>query len=319
MTERTSGMDWLGDGDPMWQVSTRASGGQEAPQRNLRVAVVVPTLGLRSNLERLVQSVINQRCNVVEVVIVVQGQIEGVRSQTRRFQDRNVRIVQTSPGSSHARNFGIASLSEEWDVVAMLDDDLCCDESAFVEALRAFRDGADAVCSLIRTLDAQGTSRIPFGAEARDLDERSVWSNAMEAGCFFSRRFIATVGTYDERLGLGNPTPWQSGEGTDLLIRGLKRGLVVRYLPNVLIWEDPIPPMTAQVERARHRRYARGTGRVFRCQMSATEQGRLLVRSTGRVLLGLRHLSIQRTRIDLDVCLGRVEGILGRTVGSLDR
>lgn len=63
---------------------------------------------------------------------------------------------------------------------------------------------------------------------------------------------------------MGAQTPFQSGEEVDLILRVIRAGAVVRYVPDLRIHHDQVAAVfgAAQIERAR--RYAPGFGRVLR-------------------------------------------------------
>lgn len=278
-------------------------------------AIIIPTIGIRPNLHRLVQSIVDQHFSPCEIVVINQGSPEVIWKQLEEWVHLDISVVQTHPGVAHARNVGLQSLKSAWDVVGMVDDDCWYDSGVFERVIGAFKPGVGAVSTRVRTIDDGRDNRVGFGTKSLVLDSRTVWTHAMESGSFFARGFFDEVGLYNENLGIGSATPWQSGEGTELMLRGLAKGQKMIYLPDAIVWEDTLPPTTDSSLLKRSRRYARGTGRVIRKQTDVLDQARFVLRSIGRVLVGLRHHSLRRTRTDLEVLAGRIEGLLGRTFG----
>lgn len=278
--------------------------------------IVIPTLGKRKAMARLINSIKQQGCQSVEIVVVNQGDEKSLISQLFGFEDADLRVIHTNPGVSHARNIGLLSAQSKWDVVAFIDDDCWYDLQVFQTVEEAFANGADACSTRVVTNDESQGSRVPFGQRSIWLDQRTVWTHAMESGSFFRRAYIQDVGCFDEHLGLGAATPWQSGEGTDLLLRGLERGHRIAYLPSAVVWEDPMPSLQHAAWMVRKRRYARGTGRVVALRETALGKSIFLLRTVARVLLGVRSMSPRRTALDLQVLVGRLEGLTGRVLSD---
>jgi len=61
----------------------------------------------------------------------------------------------------------------------------------------------------------------------------------------------------------GAGTPFQSGEETDLLLRAIKGGFQIQYLPSLVIYH-PLPPRYSSAAVTRARLYGAGMGRVLR-------------------------------------------------------
>jgi GT2 family glycosyltransferase len=76
----------------------------------------------------------------------------------------------------------------------------------------------------------------------------NVWQRGISITCFLHRKIIDKIGSFDEELGLGARTPWQSGEETDYLIRAIRAGFHIQYLPDLLVHHpDDLPDYTDQV------------------------------------------------------------------------
>ena len=52
---------------------------------------------------------------------------------------------------------------------------------------------------------------------------------------FLRRALVERVGDFDERLGLGSPEPWASGEEIDYLIRAVRAGARIAYDPSLVV------------------------------------------------------------------------------------
>lgn len=87
------------------------------------VSVVIPTYRRLELVQRAVQSALSQTLSAVEVIVVIDGPDEAVRSRLVEIGDTRLKIIElpTNQGSRAARNAGIAAAQSQW--VAFLDDD----------------------------------------------------------------------------------------------------------------------------------------------------------------------------------------------------
>ena len=164
-------------------------------------------------------------------------------------------------GASAARNEGLRYSCS--DVVAFPDDD-CRYPPDLLEKVARFFDRHPEIDGLTgRLVDEQGQSSIlDFDLEPGPLDAINVWTRSIEATIFVrgksARRF-----RFDETLGRGSGTAWESGEGTDYLLQLLSEGASLYYDPSLgVIHPQPVPPYDAKAMRRAYE-YGCGKGRVL--------------------------------------------------------
>ncbi|MCO5989117.1 glycosyltransferase [Actinoallomurus spadix] len=286
----------------------------------MNAAVVVSTIGRPQLLDRLLASLHEQTLRPSDVVVVDQSDDGDTRKVVDSWMDRlPVRRSTSARGLSIGRNVGIAALGD-YDFVAFPDDDTSYLPDTLAQAAAAFA-SAPAVGAISGRLvgtpgrPAQFTS---FADRRMRLDHRTVWTSAIENCCFFRRAFLRAVGGFDEDLGVGAASPWQSGEGTDLLLRGMKAGWPILFDPRIVIVEYN-PELPSLGERAYHvkaRRYARGTGRVFRRHHGIGSQVRVVVRPLAAAALSLARGRRALALWYLQRAIGRIEGITGRVLSG---
>jgi hypothetical protein len=157
-----------------------------------------------------------------------------------------------------------------------------------------------------------GRLRFPDGE--RTLDRNSIWRAAIEPATFVHREALNLVGPFREDLGVGAWSPWQSGEGTDVLLRCLAEGMTVRYSPRVTVHEER-PSLSDAQQRQKVRQYARGTGRVYRLHPYAPWQHlRVLVAPFLLGVVNALRLRPHTAMLRFQQTIGRAEGYAGRTV-----
>ncbi|MEE2524679.1 glycosyltransferase [Pseudarthrobacter sp. J75] len=282
----------------------------------LRVSVVIPSLKPGASLLRLLRSLESQSFRYQQIVIVDQSNEQLAQDVLRRYQGHLVgfiEVVMSMPGLSRARNRGLRSLRDGWELVLVPDDDvwLAGDASTFLTT--AVKDGVVAGSGRLRPEQVGSSSRIGFPDTGREITQRTIWRNSIEACYFFTPDFFTATGYYDETLGLGSATPWLSGEGTDLLLRGISRAQKVAYVPGYELIETTRPTLSAAENSARLRNYARGTGRVFARNYAVLPSMFLICRSLIKVVAQAPR-GPQAISDNWNILIGRIEGLLGRVL-----
>ncbi|MEQ7219754.1 glycosyltransferase family A protein [Vagococcus fluvialis] len=94
----------------------------------IKISVVIPTIGHKENLNKSIKSVLKQTYQVAELIIVVdkmQNNTVSFINDVLNTYEGKIRIKaiynEISVGGSEARNIGIRNSSSEW--IALLDDD----------------------------------------------------------------------------------------------------------------------------------------------------------------------------------------------------
>ncbi|MBW8481458.1 glycosyltransferase family 2 protein [Actinomadura parmotrematis] len=232
----------------------------------------------------------------------------GLYDRSAHARPSGIRVLE-SILAAEARGGGTATatLPETPDLLVFPDEGAWYAEDAFALAADAVARGCDAVSG--RLLDPAGTPVRPAaGPDRRPLDARTVWTHAPGGACFFTAGYLRAVGGFDENLGPGGRSPWHSGAGTDLLLRGLRRGATVVYDPRVRVHERPAALDEAAL-RAEARHAARGTGRVHRRHYGGYACTRAIVRPLGTALLAAARGRWSETARHLHEAVGRAEGV----------
>ncbi|MEB3181433.1 MAG: glycosyltransferase family 2 protein [Nostocaceae cyanobacterium] len=104
------------------QVYPQALGGHALHYSPL-VTVVIPTYRRAQLVKRAAESALAQTLAEIEVIVVIDGPDEEVRSTLATIEDARLKVIElpTNQGSRAARNAGIAAANAEW--IAFLDDD----------------------------------------------------------------------------------------------------------------------------------------------------------------------------------------------------
>jgi GT2 family glycosyltransferase len=272
---------------------------RELPSLDLLVA----TVGRTEELERFLDSVEVQGYERVRVIVVDQNADERIAEAVRR---RGLELVheRSQQGLSRARNAGLALVEAE--LVAFPDDDCVYPPGLLERVAERLRDpGLDGLTGRAEGVD--GRSSASWKSDGATLTDDNLWNRAISFTIFLRRDVVRRVGPFDERLGLGSPEPWSSGEEIDYLIRAVRGGARIEYDPSLIVGH----PFREDDARIGARDGASVGYLLRRHDYPARVVARMLVRPLGGVLMSLVRLDGSRARYHLATFRGRVRGYRG--------
>jgi GT2 family glycosyltransferase len=131
----------------------------------------------------------------------------------------------------------------------------------------------------------------PFRKSSGTVCKDNLWVSGNSNTIFLRHTATSRIGPFDESLGVGSTTPFQSGEETDFVLRALSLGMRAIFLNSLLIHHDQVDREIGDKQIRRAWNYSMGFGRVLRMH----GYGRLyllyrVLRSAGRALVSLLSL-----------------------------
>ncbi|WP_300590353.1 glycosyltransferase family 2 protein [Microbacterium sp.] len=282
--------------------------------------LVVSTLGRLPSLATLLDSVVPQLGESDELVIVAQGEFDAVHDLVRSHASRTAGTLTSTTserGLSRGRNTGVRDRrGSAPDPLVMFPNDTSWFAEGSVDAIRRTASVHDLAAVPVLV---EGDPRFVLPHPGTPLDTRNVWS-VIEMGLVIRLSLLQTVGGFDETIGTGADSPWQAGEGTDLILRVLNQNPAIA---NGIVWAtDPLAYVGGVGERSglsraeqrwKLRAYGRGVGRVYRAHPFPMWQ-RLGFVAAG-LLIGIRRRGEYGLTDGVPAFMGRLEGLLGRTFG----
>ncbi|MDM0043336.1 glycosyltransferase family 2 protein [Variovorax dokdonensis] len=214
-------------------------------------------------------------------------------------------------GLSRGRNLGLGQASG--DIVCFPDDDCLYPPTLVSKVLARFEEtGCDVLCGRAAALDGRSING-RFETSAQHVDLRNVFTTQIEWVVFFKRQVLQRLEGYDEDIGVGASTPWQSCEGPEITIRAIQAGFGVYYDPEIYAHH---PELNTQhpdrAMRQKGRRYARGMGYVIKKHSYGFPYlAKYLVRPIGGACVSLLKGNLRRVFYYLNVAAGRAEGYMG--------
>jgi hypothetical protein len=280
----------------------------------VRIAVVITTLGREAELRRLLESAAAGR--LVPSIVVIANQ-SGRRLDVGSGHPFALELVDSSGGVSIGRNDGYRVVRRDVDLVTFPNDHSWYAGVSMSTAAEVYEEhGRPEV--LVGTLWENGRARFALPRRGALLDRRTVWK-AIEPTLFFSAARLGERLSFDSHLGSGSRGPWQSGEGTDLLLRIIRDGGRIVSAPEIVVLGSGERHDLSPAEyRTKVRAYARGTGYLYRVHDYPA-----WVRARVVVAPWFRFASRPgRTRyaagLALQTSLGRLEGVAGRVLSRIE-
>ncbi|MDL2404153.1 glycosyltransferase family A protein [Rhizobium calliandrae] len=229
-------------------------------------SLVVCTIDRFDQLERLFVSLMDQHHRDFEVILVDQNPDDRLLELIGSFSPLFViRHIRSAKGLSRARNNGMAAAVGDY--VCFPDDDCWYEPDTLETAERLFVDHPELAIVTGRTLDAGGvTSVSPTGDTPLAVTRWNYLKCGNSNSIFVRRTALPGIGGFDENLGVGSDSPFQSGEEADFLLRALAAGNRLMFFPGLIVHHDQVTSEYGprQIERAR--KYGRGFGALMRKQ-----------------------------------------------------
>jgi len=211
-------------------------------------------------------------------------------------------------GLSHARNRGLAVAAAP--VVAFIDDDELVGPEWVGAAISAFtlEPAPAAAFGPVEPLDDRG---LPYchlePGEPRTFASMSVppWVVGTGGNMAFERASLLELGGFDIRLGAG--AEGRSAEESDVIVRLLRRGLRIGWVPQMGVYH---PTKLEHEHLASRYPYGFGMGRVVRKHRALGAAARYLAAAAQSYGVGLRTKDARRRREAAATLRGFLAGVL---------
>ncbi|MFH5878524.1 glycosyltransferase family 2 protein [Arthrobacter sp. NA-172] len=276
----------------------------------MNIGFAITTLGSHRPIERLLKSLAGQLDHNDWIVISAVGDGQRIRTIVDEldFGPARVTVVDGPRGAAAGRNFAVHSAPHLADFI-LFPNDTSWFPSDFVETFKS--QDIRGTAGALTVVDEFGP-KFRLAQSGAGLTRKNVW-NVIEPGLFMDHQTFLSLGGFDESIGTGAPTPWQSGEGTELLLRWMESRIEEYFewihCPHVLGISDP-QGLSDSERRVKLRAYARGYGRLLVTgNFVAIDRFKAVA---GGVSFGLRKGHPYKPIDGLWVFVGRIEGITGR-------
>jgi glycosyltransferase involved in cell wall biosynthesis len=275
------------------------------------ISLVVATINRVAELDRLLCSLEDQSYRDFEVIVVDQNPDNRLAPLLNRHGRLVIQLLRSERGLSRARNAGLRAA--KGDIIAIPDDDCWYPKHLLSSVTEWFEShpGFGLMSTAVRTAENK-PSGPNSSATSRRCTKSNIWRCAVSTALFMRRTVSIAVGTFNEDIGVGAHSDYQSGEETDYVLRAFEHGFQMWYESTLTVHH---PPMHS-IERLRKTTYsfALGTGRILRIHDYPLHQvGGHLVRSLGGAAASLCQGDLARARVYVLRGAGQLVGyIFGR-------
>lgn len=277
------------------------------------VSLIISSKGRYSEIRKLLSSLAQQSMRDMEVIVVDQNDDDRLVSvlEGHPFPIRHIRMPQTT-GVSFGRNIGLGQASAP--LVIFPDDDCWYPDDFLERAISTMETkGLDALTG--RPTDEDGNPiQGRFERTSQYIDKGNVWTTQIEWLSMWRRTRLVSLGGFDEMVGVGAKSPWQSAEGQDLMLRLIESGGTAWYDATLVGHDAGVDPQSADAGlRRKARAYGRGMGYVIRKHRLGTGvAANFLFRPLAGALLAAVRGKFNLARYYVATCVGRVEGLRRR-------
>lgn len=229
----------------------------------MKISLIVATKGRTTELQRLLESLVQQDYPDLEVILVDQNLDDRISLVINAFTNRLEIIYQTSAqGATRARNVGLSVA--RGDIIGFPDDD-CWYPTGVLRRVSSFLAVSQEWDGIIgHTVDGNGVATLPWKDAPGRLSAPMSWRRSVTYVYFLRRSAAHSVGGFDELLGPGAGTPWGAGDDNDFMLRALKKGAKVYFDPSLAICHPPLFLGFDTISLDKRERYARADGRILR-------------------------------------------------------
>ncbi|MCP2241251.1 glycosyltransferase family 2 protein [Thermoanaerobacterium thermosaccharolyticum] len=281
----------------------------------MKFSLILCTIGRDKEVEDFLLSLTNQSYKNYELIIVDQNKDNRVKNIIELYKDKLTNILYFKvdfKGLSRARNFGL--LHTSGDIIAFPDDDCKYPENILLEVKNRFLlDKVDflSCISIDEILKVQSNGR---WEKRKIVINKNVLLRTCISYTIFVKSYSLVNGNikFDERLGVGADTSFQSAEETDFIYQLLITGNKGIYYPELYIYH---PLKVRQyndetINRAYY--YAMGLGAFFKKNFKdktlLAEFLKLLVRPFGGIVYSIFKLNLGGAKFYYKVLSGRCKG-----------
>ncbi|UIA99187.1 glycosyltransferase family 2 protein [Desulfovibrio desulfuricans] len=196
-------------------------------------SLLVTTRNRRGPFIRLLESLVVQKYPHFTVLLGDQNPPQFLADILQNYStklDIDYRLI-TPKGLSAARNQLLPHV--KGDIVALTDDDCHYSPDTLLKVANFF-----STSHHISGCIGSFTQKLPAPSPVRET-RFSVFRKAPSWLIFLRRTVVEQVGEFDESLGTGASTPYQSGEETDYLLRALSMGFNIYRRKDIVVFHDP--------------------------------------------------------------------------------
>lgn len=228
------------------------------------ISLITCTLGRQDKLVRLLQSLTLQNARLFELILVDQNPPGYLSKVVEPYLSLfTIKHFHTPKGLSLGRNAGLAIA--QGDFVAFPDDDCWYRPETIEKVISVFKVHNNPGFITGRTCDHENIPSVSPTLEYESKITRENYLSCGNSNAIFARtQTVRQLKGFDERLGVGAATPFQSGEEADLLLKAIDMKIALIYTPTLIIHHDQVQKADPIIYIERARKYGAGFGALMK-------------------------------------------------------
>ncbi len=225
------------------------------------VSLIVATVNRAAELDRLLASLDRQSYKQFEVLVVDQNPDDRLVPLLQKYTGLSIKHLRSERGLSRARNMGLRAA--KGDIVAIPDDD-CWYPGQLLEHVTDWfaLHHEFGIFNVVKRSADNNPVGPRWPPSARKCTRADVWQCAISSAIFMRRAVCDAVGDFNENIGVGATSRYQSGEETDYVLRALELGVQMWYEPSLTVHHPPLHSID-RLQKTSYR-FALGAGYVLK-------------------------------------------------------
>uniref|UniRef100_A0A7V4NFJ4 Glycosyltransferase family 2 protein n=1 Tax=Fervidobacterium pennivorans TaxID=93466 RepID=A0A7V4NFJ4_FERPE len=281
----------------------------------MKFSLILCTVGRYKEVEDFFASLSMQQFKNYELIVVDQNSHDRIKELVERYSEKLTQIKYFKvdfKGLSRARNFGLQHA--EGDILAFPDDDCKYPEDLLMKVNEKFESEDIDILTGRSIDDTTGSeSNVRWKKKKTKLTKMVLLETCISYTIFVKACcVISNKVRFDERLGVGSGTPFQSAEETDFIYQLIQLGCRGIYDPEVYVYhpEKIVEYSEQTIQRAFY--YSMGMGALFKKHIEDKRflivLTRLLLRAFGGILYNLLKGNLKGAKFYCKVLAGRWGG-----------
>ena len=270
------------------------------------ISLIVATLHRVDQVERLLASLDDQTYKDFELIVVDQNEDDRLLPVFQSHPNLVIRHLRSGRGLSRGRN--VALPLAKGDFICFPDDDCWYPKDLLSMVTIWFSLHREFAGLFVCLRDFDDTPVGPRWPKRACLCTReNLWDMGLSASVFLRRDLVDANGPFNENIGVGSGSPYQSGEDIDYNLRPLKRGFKMWFEPSLTVHHSSMHS-PVRLRRATYG-YALGGAYVQRLHgYSLIYFSNQVIRSLGGATVSFLKGDFENGRIYLIRAAGQLRG-----------
>ena len=277
----------------------------------LTFSLIIPTKGRVSEVRDLLHSLKQQNFQDFEIIVSDQNEDNRLLPIIKESGlDKRIIHLKSSGGISAAKNEGLNVARGKF--IGFPDDDCRYPPDLLEKVFHFFESHPEYGMLSGRSYSDDGSDSVSKHAtQSGEIQKFSIYSQCIEFAFFVRRGSLGKL-RYDELMGVGALSPWNSDEGPDLILRLMQEGIRGFYEREIGVWHPRPVTTISEITLRRTYAYSCGSGYFLRKHHYPFWYFLyLILRPSAGVFLGAARFDDLACRFYWLKIRGRITGYLG--------